>query len=174
MTKNNSNSEVFPPNVNAIRKDRNINGGGIFVATRSDIISVHQVHLDTEYEIVWVDLQLIGSRRPIVGSFYRPPNQRDPNYLKQLRLSLSRIKMNCNTAVCLGGDFNLGDSNWTNSTVVAGSNKKVLGEIMIEIADQFDMKQIVRRNWVFVPLETSESDEPVRQREYDRIQSEFR
>ena len=51
-----SNSEVFPPTFNAIRKDSNINGGGVFVATRSDIISVHQVHhLDTECEIVWVD-----------------------------------------------------------------------------------------------------------------------
>ena len=115
----------------------------MFVETRSDIISFHQVHLDTECEIVWVDLQLIGSRRLIVGAFYRPPNQSDPNYLEQLRLSLSRIKMNRNTTVCLEGDFNLGDINWTNSTVVAGSNKKVLCETMIEIADQFDMEQIV-------------------------------
>ena len=51
--------------------------------------------------------------------------------------------MNCSTTVCLGGDFNLGDINWTNSTVVAGSNKKVLCETMIAIAVQFDMEQMM-------------------------------
>ena len=33
--------------------------------------------------------------------------------------------------------------NWANSTVVAGSNKNVLCETMIQIADQFDMEQMV-------------------------------
>ncbi|XP_072048916.1 uncharacterized protein [Amphiura filiformis] len=138
------NNEIFPEDFSAIRKDRYITrGGGVFIATRKNIIAVEQVELDTDCEIIWVEIQLVGGKKLLVGAFYRTPDNRDPAYLEQLRVSLSRVRLNRNTTVCIGGDFNLGDINWANSTVVAGSNFKVQAETLIEIADQFDLEQMV-------------------------------
>jgi hypothetical protein len=41
-----NNNEIFPPEFSAVRKDRNSRGGGVFVATRKNIITVHQMELD--------------------------------------------------------------------------------------------------------------------------------
>lgn len=140
-----NNNEIFPPNFTAVRKDRNTNTGhgGVLVATRNDIISVHQTELDTECEIVWVELQLMGCKKLVIGAFYRPPNKTDSKYLDQLKLSLNRINITQDTMICLGGDFNLGDINWLNNSVVPGARFKAQSETLIEISEQFDLEQLV-------------------------------
>ena len=121
----------------------NISRGGVFVAIRNDLICTHQIELDTDCEIIWVRIQLVGCKDLLVGAFYRVPDNKDLGYLENLRSSLARINTSKGATVCLGGDFNLGDINWETRSVPPGSSKKAMSELMIEIADQFNLDQIV-------------------------------
>ena len=66
--------EFFPKNYTLLRKDRNVNGGGVFVATSDRIISYEIPDLDTDCEIVWAGLHFSGSKPLYLASFYKPPN----------------------------------------------------------------------------------------------------
>ena len=142
-----SNNEVFPPDFSAFRKDRvhgNDSRGGVFVALRNDIIGTHQVDYDTDCEVIWVQIQLVGCKNIVIGAFYRPPSLDDPDYLERLRTSLSRINTSNGTVIALGGDFNLGDINWDNCSVPSGAKKVALSELLLEIANQFNLTQMVK------------------------------
>ena len=41
------------------RKDRNVNGGSIFGATKDTLISVDLPNLDSNSELIWASLQLL-------------------------------------------------------------------------------------------------------------------
>ena len=62
--------EFFPRNYTVFRKDRNVNGGGVFVATSDRIISYEIPDLDTDCQIVWAGLHLSGSKPLYLASFY--------------------------------------------------------------------------------------------------------
>ena len=99
--------------------------------------------MDTDCEIIWARIQLAGCKDLLVGAFYRVPDNKDLGYLENLRSSLARINTSKGTTVCLGGDFNLGDINWETRSVPPGSSKKAMSELIIEIADQFNLDQMV-------------------------------
>ena len=61
--------EFFPKNYTVFRKDRNVNGGGVFVATSDRIISYEIPELDTDCEIVWAGLHFSGSKPLYLASF---------------------------------------------------------------------------------------------------------
>ena len=44
--------EFFPKNYTIFRKDRNVNGGGVYVATSDRIISYEIPDIDTDYEMI--------------------------------------------------------------------------------------------------------------------------
>ena len=53
----------------------------------------HQIELDTDCEIIWVRIQLVGCKDLLVGAFYRMPDNKDLGYLEKLRSSLARINL---------------------------------------------------------------------------------
>ena len=58
----------------------------------------------------------------VIGSFHRPPGP-SPDNLRQLDAALSDIHSKFKSAVILlEGDFNLGDTDWSNSTVKQYAN----------------------------------------------------
>ena len=61
--------------------------------------------MDTDCEIIWCKLNIIGCRTLYLGSFYRPPNQKpeiEQKYLKAFNSSLTRIMSNKNAHVLVG------------------------------------------------------------------------
>ena len=48
---------VFPPNFEVFRKDRNVSGGGVFIAVRDDLIANPETSLASEYECIWISIQ---------------------------------------------------------------------------------------------------------------------
>ena len=48
-----SNSEIFLSNYSVYRKDRNRQGGGVFIAVRTDIPSC-EINIVSSLEIIWV------------------------------------------------------------------------------------------------------------------------
>ena len=67
-----SSYEFFPKNYTIFRKDRNVNGGWVFVATSDRIISYEIPILDTDCEIVLAGLICSGSKPLYLASFYEP------------------------------------------------------------------------------------------------------
>ena len=54
--------EFFPKNNTIFHRDRNVDGGGVFVATSDRIISYEIPDLDIDCEIIWVGLHFSGSK----------------------------------------------------------------------------------------------------------------
>ena len=63
--------------------------------------------LETDFELVWVKLQIVACKTLYLGSFYQPPE-----YLDQLNSSLKRNLAYKNSHVLIGWDFNCGDIDW--------------------------------------------------------------
>ncbi|XP_072020399.1 uncharacterized protein [Amphiura filiformis] len=98
--------------------------------------------MDTDCEIIWVQIQLAGCKNILIGAFYRPPNPADPNILEKLRSSLARINISQGTTVCLGGDFNLGGIDWESNSVPTGVRDVALCELLLDIKNQFNLEQL--------------------------------
>ena len=99
------NSEIFPDSFDAVRKDRACDAhGGVFIAFKGDLLCTETPELDTNCEIVWCKKNIIGCRILYLGSFYRPPDKIDNEYLEGFNSSLSRIMSNRNAHVLVGGD----------------------------------------------------------------------
>ena len=75
------NSEIFPDSFDAIRNDRVGDPHGIFIAFKRDLVCTETPEMDTDCEIIWCKLNIIGCRTLYLGSFYRPPN-RNPRLRK--------------------------------------------------------------------------------------------
>ena len=75
LSSEHKNAEIFPDGyqTNVYRKDRNKNGGGVFI-TIHDRFTTNAVESgDYKYELAWAEVQA-NAKSVIIGSFYRPPN----------------------------------------------------------------------------------------------------
>ena len=79
-------AELVGQSFTTFRRDRNRHGGGVMLVMRSDIPAYRRYDLETNCELLWVELTTT-SRNVLVGVFYRPPNS-DMNPLCELKSSL--------------------------------------------------------------------------------------
>ena len=143
-----SSSEYFPAGrYNVYRRDRPPNSkgqshGGVLIAINSEFDSTEVNSLQTDCEIVWVELTIQNSRKLLLSSFYRPqPN--DDVSLEKLNQSLKRLNPNSKSIIIVSGDFNLGHIDWTSSSIIPGKpNVKQHQDILDIIADH-SLTQIV-------------------------------
>ena len=135
-------SEVFPSTYAVYRKDRNKHGGGVFIAIRENLPS-YQIQMDLSLEIIWVCLHIDSNNDVILGSFYCPPNS-PTLVLDNLNDSLGHIKLQFpNTNIILGGDFNCPSIVWHTETLTDSYISTFLREALIEIADDYQLQQVV-------------------------------
>ena len=116
------------------RKDRKKRaGGGVFILVSEKFVSSEPEKMKAEgsCELIWAQIQVPGSSHLFIGSFYRPPDENDPSYLDQLQSSLSKIPTGAHTWI--GGDFNLGDIDWTTERVKQYANKPGLCHQLLRI-----------------------------------------
>ena len=90
------------------------------IAFKRDLLCTETSELDTNCEIVRCKMNIIGCRTLYFGSFYRPPDKIDNDYLEEFNSSLSRIMSNRNAHVLVGGEFNCGDTEWSHMKVPRG------------------------------------------------------
>ena len=64
-------SEILPPNYSVMRKDRNKDGGGFMIALKGDLVASHRPDLDADADILWAQLEIVGSKPLLIGVFYR-------------------------------------------------------------------------------------------------------
>ena len=70
----------MPPNYTIYRNDRKDGYGGVLIGVRSDIIRSEYVN-SKNIELVPVKVQLSKQKPLIAGSYYRPPNRTDNEYV---------------------------------------------------------------------------------------------
>ena len=137
-------SEIFPDSFDANRKDRVGDAhGGVFIAFRRDPLCMETPELDTKCEVIWCKLNIIGCRTLYLGSFYRPPNRTEKEYLEAFNISLTRIMSNKNAHVLVGGDFNCGNIEWSTMQVPEGVPQRQVQSQLLEIVQDHCLSQIV-------------------------------
>lgn len=109
---------LFPDNYTVYRKDRNANGGGVFVATKDTLISDNLPNLDSDCEIIWTSLQFTGSKPLYIASFYGPQINKAAA-VDELSKSITPLlgkRRNTYPNIIIGGDFNFPDIDWSSWT----------------------------------------------------------
>ena len=132
-------AEMFPPNYNIYRKDRNSKVGGVFIAVKSDYIS-SQVKTEDNCEIIWSRIYLNKNKSLFLCSYYRPPNN---NYdsVSGLQNSMQQLTKDINNKFAiLGGNFNLPVITWEDRTVKNNSN---MCKSILDFMDDFSLEQLV-------------------------------
>ena len=143
-----SNSEIVPSNYTVIRKDRDSADfgpegyGGVFIAVKSDLIAAHRHDLHSDTEIVWLQIELVGSKPVLIGAFYRHPSSKE-DVLEQLNISLSKIDRSKFPDIWLVGDFNLSGIDWPSQSTQPNCPKPGLCRQLINIVNDHGLEQIV-------------------------------
>ena len=83
------NSKIFPDFYNIYRKDRNRQGGGVFIMVK-DNLPTSKIISESPLEIVWTKVHA-RSKDLIIGSFCCPPNS-PPTVFDELAQNLDDIK----------------------------------------------------------------------------------
>ena len=106
--------EFFPKNYIVFRTDRNVNGGGVFVATSDRIISYEILVLDTDCEMILAGLHFSGSKPIYLASFYDPPitTSKPLEALESSYNKLITLHKRSSPNIIIGGDFNLPGIDW--------------------------------------------------------------
>ncbi|CAG2252996.1 SMARCAD1 [Mytilus edulis] len=106
-------------------------------------------------EQLWVKVQITGSPDLYIGSFYKPPNKTEEEYLSHLGKSISRIKRSENCHLWLGGDFNLGGIDWNNYSIKQKAYNSKQCQQLIDLCQDNYLEQVVTKPTHYT--ETSQS-----------------
>ena len=103
----------LPPNYEAIRKDRNVHGGGVLIVFSDIIVAEPLQNLNSNCEILWKKIHFARNKCIYFAFYYRPPNDHLQS-LEALHDSLTKLYRSQKTPpnVVIAGDFNLPDINW--------------------------------------------------------------
>ena len=140
--------EIFPSDYITFRRDRaetfgDMKGGGVFILVSNKLVcSAIQVE-DANCELTFIQVDLVGSPKLVIGAFYRPPFT-DNEYLDNLCKAVDSVRQKHPTAhFILGGDFNVGDVDWPTSSVPKGSQSAGICNQVVELAEDHSLTQVV-------------------------------
>lgn len=143
-------SEIFPPDLGytVFRRDRETGkGGGVFLLVTNKLIASAQPKFNTNCEILWIKLELIGSKPIYIASFYKP-HESDINSLLELEKSLDLIRKTKGTKLILG-DFNLPKLSWDQDhtpILKPGSSTSAVYDKFLSLMDDHNLTQMVNES----------------------------
>ena len=139
-----SSSEIFLRAYDVIRKDRNCEGGGVFIATKKDYITSQLPEADSESEAIWVKVHIHKSKSLVLDSVYSPPPVK-LSVVEQIDQSFSNLNLgNSEQTVIIGGDFNLAGVDWENNTVLQNCALKPGANSLITSMTTHSLSQLQR------------------------------
>ena len=136
LDKDTTTSEIFPPEYQVLRKDRNskARGEGVFIAVRKHYDMTLLPDLETNCEILWAKVQISASKSLTLGCFYRPPDSKISTS-EELVKYLDLMPKKSNQTIVLGGDFNLPGIDWDNGVVNPKAANKSQCELILSSLD---------------------------------------
>ena len=87
--------------------------------------------------MVWANIKTYGPKDLYIGSFYRPPDNHDPDYIGQLQKYLERIPTSHGAHLWLEGDFNLADLDWQNECITTYPTHGARRQLLTASKDAF-------------------------------------
>ena len=136
------NAEVFPPNFNIYRRDREDGYGGVFIACHNTIVS-HEIPYSGTQEVITCKIKLSNTQSLIACSVYRPPN-RSIDYIEAICSTLESIILSSpNDIIWIAGDFNLPDINWTDSNIIGSNYPLSVNSTFLDFVNTFGLTQTV-------------------------------
>ena len=97
--------------------------------------------LETNCEILWAKINLVGVNTLLVGAFYRP-HMKDIQAIKELKLSLQSLNRS-NATIWLAGDFNAPHIDWSIPGVIKGTCYSTAHEELLGVAQDHGLEQVV-------------------------------
>ncbi|CAC5402013.1 unnamed protein product [Mytilus coruscus] len=110
------------------------------LAITKEFISSEIVELKTDCEIVWAEINISGTKKICVDSYYRPPSDKGTS-LEQLNISLNRLDNTTTTNIWLGGDFNLGHIDWSIPAFILGKPDAKQHQLLLDIISNHHLHQ---------------------------------
>ena len=141
-------SEIVPANLgySIFREDRtSSSGGGVFIMVKGDIIVTEQKEYKTDCEIVWVKIEIVGTRPLLIAAYYRP-KEGDSYSADEFHRSLEMVSQQKGDIWVLG-DFNYPKMDWDEEDVPfirPGCTLTKLYDGFIETLNDFNLMQMVR------------------------------
>jgi hypothetical protein len=122
-------------------------GGGVFILVHKNYTSsiLTDIEVDPDSEMVWVQIEMAGCKRILVGSYYRPEHT-DLDYIEKFGDSLRKASEKSSGHIWIGGDFNLPGINWDRemgSTLKPGDKYRPISEKFLEIVNDNFLVQVV-------------------------------
>ena len=136
-------SEIFPPNYQVYRKDReDQEGGGVFILVTNSLISSPLDEYSSDHESLWIQIQEAKGPNIIVGAFYRPPRNDRENLLSFSQV-INNVTRTTQGTIILGGDFNLPGVDWHTNTVKSYAQTPSLCALLLDIVQDNGLTQLV-------------------------------
>ena len=98
--------------------------------------------LDTDCEIIWTKLHLVGNSTVYLCSYYRH-HVSDEESINQFEISVMRASSINNASLVIGGDFNFPGWDWKTKSIKAGAAYTGLHHRFSDIIDNIGLVQIV-------------------------------
>ena len=135
----------FSSNYRIFRRDRKDGYGGVFVAVRNSLSSARVEELETNSEIVWVKIKLVGTKTLYISGCYRP-RENDEEGHQQLKESLDRVKYNKNSHIWIAGDLNYPGIDWEGKCLTSDCRSPTLHQELLDCLDDHGLTQMVSEN----------------------------
>ena len=135
-------SQFLPPGFTTYRKDRNLGGGGVIIAIKNELLTSAVPEFETDCEIVWCKLNLVGHRAIYLSCFYNPKTSNEEGYLNYYKSMERACRVN-NAVILSAGDFNLPGINWESNDVKKGTQYVGIHNKFLDTINDLGLTQIV-------------------------------
>ena len=119
--------------------------GGVLLAVKKDL-ELNNVKKSKSLELISGTIKTSQNKKMIIGSYYRPPNRTDDDYLIKTKEEISSTlrKTNKNAVFILGGDFNAPDINWQSNNITGAKHySKKVNQTYLDLAAEHSLEQMV-------------------------------
>jgi exonuclease III len=137
-------NEFFPNNFRLWRNDRSSSGGGVLIAVKDTYISTEVPELETECEIKWVKIEIVGRKDLYLCSYYLPKTS-DTDGLDKFADSIERARNINNSIILIGGDFNMPGWDWKKKILKQNTNHPNQHYKLLDILDDNGLVQLVEK-----------------------------
>ncbi|VDI60099.1 Hypothetical predicted protein, partial [Mytilus galloprovincialis] len=124
--------------------DSHLGKGGVLIAVKDTYITLSVPELQTNCEIVWCNMEIVGHKTVYLSSYYNPKTSNEKGY-NEYGISIERASQIRNAFIILAGGFNLPGWDWTTKEIKMHTQCATNHEKNTDILDDNGMAQLVKK-----------------------------
>ena len=114
----------------------------MIIAVKNDMLTSAVPEFETECEVVWCKLNLVGHKTIYLSTFYNPKTSNEEGFLSYIKSMERACRVN-NAVTLSAGDFNLPGINWETKSMKKGAQHVGIHTRFMESIDDLGLTQIV-------------------------------